>query len=250
MCKVALSVLMWLIVQPREMSAQILALLRSDTLRANRDFEGCYPGFTSACVDRVIINEYKHKYRSTVIDSIYFLGDRKVSEVRFDASWKTFDRLHYSDSIEVHLVYHGFSDLRQVSFYDQTKKEGFSIGFFDGQMENRVLYEFYDTNAIKRKIYYYDYNPPHLAEVKSFLNNQHHGEQIRYHPNGQVEFKGRLVDGYQQGPFYYYNNRGILVTIENYLDGYQDGWQVYFNDDGSFRKQELWREGVCVEGCE
>lgn len=250
MCKVALSVLMLLIVQQGDLNAQTLTLLRSDTLRANKDFIRCYPGFTTVCVDCVIINEYKHKYRSTIIDSIYFSGDRKVSEVRFDATWKTFDRLHYSDSIEVHLVYNGVSDLEKISFSDKTKKEGFDVVFFEGQMVSKMLYEFHNKDTITAKLHRYDYDPPHLTEVISFHNNQWHGEHIRYHPNGQVEFKGWLVDGYEQGPFYYYNDRGIVVIIENYLDGYQDGWQVYFNDDGSFRKQELWKEGVCVEGCE
>jgi hypothetical protein len=74
-------------------------------------------------VDRVVINQFKHKYRSTVIDSVYFSGDQKISEVRYDETERTIERHYYSDSVELNLIYNEFSDLRQASFTDKTKKE-------------------------------------------------------------------------------------------------------------------------------
>jgi antitoxin component YwqK of YwqJK toxin-antitoxin module len=117
-------------------------------------------------------------------------------------------------------------------------------------MDTKIIFNFLDPNAVYEKIYHYNHKPSYIVDIWSRRNNTFHGEQSRFHPNGQVSFKGWIVDGYEQGPFYEYNDKGILIILNNYLDGNMDGWQLYFNDDGSFRRQELWKEGVCIEGCE
>jgi antitoxin component YwqK of YwqJK toxin-antitoxin module len=69
------------------------------------------------------------------------------------------------------------------------------------------------------------------------------GEWITKYKNGQINFKGKYVNGKQVGDCTYYFENGKIHFKGSYLDGLKDGeWVAYF-DTGQIRFKVKYLKG-------
>ncbi len=69
------------------------------------------------------------------------------------------------------------------------------------------------------------------------------GEWVTKYTNGQVSFKGKYVNGKQEGDCVYYFENGRVRFNGAYLDGLKDGeWIAYF-DTGQIRFKVKYLKG-------
>ena len=109
-------------------------------------------------------------------------------------------------------------------------------------------------------------------ETGSFKKGEKTGTWIKFHKNGQLNYKGNYEDGKRDGLWesYYengqlfgkgnykdgkpedglwenYRENGQLWTKTNYKDGKIDGpWEI-FNSDGSLSRTDFYKDGQLVE---
>jgi antitoxin component YwqK of YwqJK toxin-antitoxin module len=62
---------------------------------------------------------------------------------------------------------------------------------------------------------------------------QRHGLWEKYHPNGQLYFKGAYINGKYDGLWITYYSNGQLCYKVTFNMGQRDGLLLWFNRDGS-----------------
>ena len=68
-----------------------------------------------------------------------------------------------------------------------------------------------------------------------------------YYENGQLESRGNLKDGKEDGLWEYYYENGELEDRGNYKDGKEDGlWEKYY-ENGELENRENYKDGEIVE---
>ena len=68
-----------------------------------------------------------------------------------------------------------------------------------------------------------------------------------YHENGQLAFRGNLVDGKPEGLAETFRVNGQLQGRENYKNGKEDGLWEEFDEDGNLTRTQTFRNGELVE---
>ena len=68
-----------------------------------------------------------------------------------------------------------------------------------------------------------------------------------FHDNGQLEFRGDVVDGKGEGLFETFHENGQLRLRGNNVDGETDGLSEYFDEDGNLTETRMYRNGELVE---
>ena len=114
-----------------------------------------------------------------------------------------------------------------------------------------------------------------LKEVEFYVNPAGqripHGKSVQYYINGQIQYKGQMLDGKQDGEWIYYYADGKKMELWHFKDGLRDGelkaWYpngqlklegksvedkhdgkwTYYNQDGSVQKEEVWDEGKKIK---
>ena len=73
------------------------------------------------------------------------------------------------------------------------------------------------------------------------------GPYETFHDNGQLSFRGNIVDGEPNGLFEYFHDNGQLRLRGNNVDGETDGLSEYFDENGNLTGTETYRNGELVE---
>ena len=68
-------------------------------------------------------------------------------------------------------------------------------------------------------------------------NGKMEGVWVRYHPNGQLRYKGNWKNNRQHGECAMYYENGQLRSKGNYKNGQEEGKWVFYSKDGSFEKR-------------
>jgi antitoxin component YwqK of YwqJK toxin-antitoxin module len=83
----------------------------------------------------------------------------------------------------------------------------------------------------------------------TFRNGKEHGPWVRYHKNGQLEYKGTYEDGKLDGPWVFYWKDGQLLSKGTYTDGKRDGPWVFYNSNRTINVNSTgtFKDGVKVK---
>ena len=77
----------------------------------------------------------------------------------------------------------------------------------------------------------------------SFKNGKGDGSWIRYHDNGQLDYKGDYKNGKSEGSWISYHDNGLLMSKGDYKNGNQEGSWVGYMDDGQLRYKGDFKNG-------
>lgn len=109
-----------------------------------------------------------------------------------------------------------------------------------------VKKEYYDNNNISSEVFIINdkmegeyksyYINGNLHFISNYVNGIKHGTEIKYHfsedINGKIYKTCNYKDGELHGKLIRYYKNGIINTIEYYEDGYKEGECKYYNEKG------------------
>lgn len=68
-------------------------------------------------------------------------------------------------------------------------------------------------------------------------------EQVSYHDNGKVEYRGDWKNELQEGKWEYFRPDGTRSEVRHYKRGQLDGWVTRWNEKGEVTSREEYRNG-------
>ena len=185
---------------------------------------------------------YQNYYRS---NNLYRQGYLKENER--DGPWET---------------YHKNGNLKSSNFYSAEQKQGFST---DYNSVGHPIRSMYNKDGLGKFMIYYDtagvafdtvFQTPGKREVKlkrcadcpDFLtvdvfNNQYHGEQAFYYPDGTFEAKGKVFNGSKVGPWKTMHPNGQLASEGSYFNGNRHGEWKYYSEEGELFRRSNYEYG-------
>lgn len=96
----------------------------------------------------------------------------------------------------------------------------------------------------KEKIYYPNGN---LKSEISFINNIKNGPIFNYFEDGRIAVKGYFKNDQREKKWYFYDeNTGKLIAIENYKNGLLEGEQIYYYPDGNLKVKGNYKDNYRV----
>ncbi len=70
------------------------------------------------------------------------------------------------------------------------------------------------------------------------------GEQVFHHENGRVQSRGKLVNGEEQGLWYYNYESGNNQLMINYQNGLEEGEAIWYYDSGKLMQTGWYKNGM------
>lgn len=104
--------------------------------------------------------------------------------------------------------------------------------------------EFYKRARTKRTVFYADGK---TQKEIFYQNDEPHGSDKSYYPNGNIHTLQQYVDGYSHGEETYYYPNGKIKAKNNYKYGQQDGEQIRYNEKGEQIFSTTYKDGIKIK---
>lgn len=101
------------------------------------------------------------------------------------------------------------------------------------------------SNSNERISYYEDGN---VKEKRIFLSNKDTLSYYReiYYPEGNLHFKGQVINNKTEGRLFEYSNNGKLRVSTLYIDGIKNGSQYFYNEQDKLSEQNYFSNDTIV----
>lgn len=70
---------------------------------------------------------------------------------------------------------------------------------------------------------------------------------VDYYDNGQIEVKGKYVNGKREGERLAYYDNGKIKTKGKYVNGIREGEWLYYDENGQIEVKATYKNGNIVE---
>ncbi len=148
--------------------------------------------------------------------------------------WREYEYADGREYLRGYYLENGDRAVRDGAGILETEEEGggrIEAVYVDGLLEGEVR-TFYPDGT--------------LMILATYFRGRPEGPQKTYAPDGTLLTEGESRDGLQTGPWTWYGEDGSLSSRVEFSFGKKQGVQSFF-EDGILVKEEVYRDGVCVE---
>jgi antitoxin component YwqK of YwqJK toxin-antitoxin module len=140
-----------------------------------------------------------------------------------------------------------FSLMIGVSSYAQTqtdaagKKQGYWKKMDD--KTKKMIYEGLFKDDKPQGVFKYYYPHDTLKAIMNFKQNGKFAYSTLFHPTGKKMAYGKYIGEDKDSAWNYYDEKGILISRENYIKGKKDGTEYVYFPDGTISEERNYKLG-------